>query len=58
MDKIQRQQWVLNLKVIEKMIMEYEELKSIPNVNACVILAYQYVVIPNTKDEHEESLGI
>jgi hypothetical protein len=58
MDKIQRQQWVLNLKVIEKMIAEYEELKSIPNINPCVILAYQYVVIENTKDEHEESLGI
>ncbi len=58
MTPIQRQQWVLNLKVIEKMISEYEELKSIPNVNACVILAYKYVVIPNTTDEHEETLGI
>ena len=58
MDKIQRQQWVRNLEVIEKMIAEYEELKSIPNVNPCVILAYNYVVIANTKDEHEETLGI
>lgn len=58
MDKIQKQQWGLNLKVIEKMISEYEEYKSIPNVNPCVILAYNYVVITNTKDEHEETLGI
>jgi hypothetical protein len=40
------------------MIEEYEEYKAISNVNACVILAYDYVIIPNTRDEHEETLGI
>lgn len=60
MERIINKQIRENLKHVENLIKEYEELKNTPNVNPLVYLAHNYIVMEFklSKDEHSEHLGI
>lgn len=60
MDKQQKQRLLENAKEIQKLINDYEELKTIPNCNPISILSRNYFVLEYTiyDDEHATTLGI
>lgn len=60
MDQQQRERFLENANQIKKLIEQYEELRSIPNINLYAILSNNFFVLEYKigDDEHGTHLGI